>query len=73
MDNWRPLNCTCDGRGPACPCCLAAYAIVMRRNHPDTLSVGMLRRRSPELTGREAAILIETTKYLDICYEKGRR
>ncbi len=70
MAKWKPRDCICDGRSPACAVCLAAYAIVMRRNHPTTLSVAMLRRRAPELTGREAALLLEATKYLDICYER---
>ncbi len=36
----------------------------MRREHPETLSVQMLRRRIPRLKGREAAILVEMTKVL---------
>lgn len=55
-------DCICDGVGPWCPVCLVAIAMYLRYEHPDTLSVGMLRRRIPGLRGREAAILLEASK-----------
>jgi len=39
-------------------------ALTMRLNHPDTLSISMMKRRIPRITGREAALLIEATKYI---------
>lgn len=60
------LDCTCDGKWPWCPDCLMSLAIHMRREHPDTLSVGMLKRRIPKISGREAALLIAATKYIKI-------
>lgn len=59
----RPrIDCTCDGRYPYCAPCVLAHAITMRIAHPATLSVGMLKRRLPQLTGREAAIVLEASK-----------
>ena len=60
----RPLDCQCDGIPPLCPVCLIRLAYQMRTAHPDTLSLGMLKRRIPQLSGREAAILLEATKRL---------
>jgi len=57
-----PLDCICDGRWPYCPVCLISLAIRLRFAHPDSLSVSMLKRRIPRLSGREAAILVEATK-----------
>lgn len=57
-----PLDCVCDGKVPYCPPCLFRYAIGLRIAHPDSLSVGLLKRRIPRLTGREAAILLEATR-----------
>jgi len=34
----------------------------MRKEHPDTLSVGMLRRRLTGISGREAALLLEMSR-----------
>lgn len=68
-----PLNCTCDGRAPTCLACHAAHAVAMRVEHPDSLSVSMLRRRNPELSRREAALLVEITRYLDITFKARRR
>lgn len=45
----------------------------MRVEHPDSLSVSMLRRRNPELSRREAALLVEITRYLDITFKARRR
>ena len=59
-----PPDCTCDGKAPLCPPCLMGLALVMRFDHPDTLSVSMMKRRIPRITGREAALLIEATKYI---------
>lgn len=57
-------DCTCDGIAPYCAPCLVSLAVVMRRDHPDSLSVSMLKRRIPRLGGREAAILLEATRRL---------
>lgn len=61
MRGTRP-DCFCDGKMPHCPPCVVALAIHMRLDHPDTLSVSMLRRRLPDITGHEAALLVEATK-----------
>ena len=58
-------DCTCDGVAPYCPPCLVASAMVMRREHPGTLSVSMLKRRIPQLSGREAALMLEFSKYVE--------
>ncbi|KKN46050.1 hypothetical protein LCGC14_0676690 [marine sediment metagenome] len=57
-------DCICDGKAPWCSVCLVSVAFRMRNEHPDTLSVSMLKRRIPRLTGREAAILLEATQRL---------
>jgi len=36
----------------------------MRHDHPETLSVSMLKRRIKGITGREAVYLVEVTKGL---------
>lgn len=58
------FDCICDGKAPLCASCLVSIAFVMRRDHPETLSIAMLKRRIPRLTGREAAVLLEATKRL---------
>lgn len=58
----RGQDCTCDGVAPFCPPCLISLAIALRRAHPDTLSIAMLKRRIARLGGREAAILLEATR-----------
>lgn len=60
----RLPECTCDGVTPFCPPCTVAIAMSLRRDHPDSLSVSMLKRRIPRLGGREAAILLEATRRL---------
>lgn len=57
-----PLDCTCDGRWPYCPVCLIGLAIRLRIAHPNSLSIAILKRRIPRISGREAAILLEATK-----------
>lgn len=58
----RLIDCTCDGLAPYCPPCLVSLAFALRRDHPDSLSVSMLKRRIPRLTGREAALLLEASR-----------
>lgn len=58
----RPLDCICDGRGRTCAVCLVLSACSLRVDHPDSLSIGMLKRRIPGISGREAAILLEASK-----------
>ena len=58
----RLIDCTCDGLAPYCPPCLVTIAFSLRRDHPDSLSVSMLKRRIPRLGGREAAILLEASR-----------
>ena len=58
----RLPDCFCDGRSPWCPICVAATAVRMRLDHMETLSVSMLRRRIPGLTGREAVYLVEAAR-----------
>lgn len=58
----QPLDCICDGKGHLCAVCLLKTACALRVEHPATLSVAMLKRRIPTVTGREAAILIEASK-----------
>ena len=55
-------DCICDGKVPWCAPCVVSAAARMRRDHPDTLSVSMLKRRIPRLSGRVAAVLLEATK-----------
>ena len=57
-------DCFCDGVAPWCPVCVVATAVRMRHDHPHSLSISMLRRRIPGITGREAAFLIEATRNL---------
>jgi hypothetical protein len=64
MRSIRPIDCTCDGVPPLCAVCLVRLAFTMRRQHPDSLSVSMLKRRIPKLAGREAALLLEATRRL---------
>lgn len=64
MHQILPPDCTCDGKTPWCPVCLVRAAITMRSHHPGTLSISMLKRRVPRITGREAALLLEATKYI---------
>lgn len=61
----RGQDCTCDGVAPFCPPCLLSLAVALRRAHPDTLSIAMLKRRIPRLGGREASLLLEFTRRLD--------
>lgn len=58
----RNVDCTCDGVPPLCACCLVSLAFQLARQHPDTLSISMLKRRIPLLTGREASLLLEATR-----------
>ena len=41
---------------------MVAVVMTMRRDHPDSLSVSMLKRRIPRLTGHEAALLVEASR-----------
>lgn len=64
MRNKSP-DCTCPGQAPTCPACVAGIAIQMRYEHPDSLSVNMLKRRlPPHVSGFTAAVAIECTKAL---------
>ena len=54
-------DCFCDGTVPWCPPCVVAAAVRLRLEHPDTLSVSLLKRRIPGITGHEAALLVEAT------------
>lgn len=58
-------SCICDGVGSLCAPCKVALAFRLRLDHPDTLSVGILKRRIRGLHGREAALLLEATKRMD--------
>lgn len=60
----RPIDCICDGVPPLCPPCLVRAAAILAQAHPQTLSISMLKRRIPALTGREAAILLEAMRRL---------
>lgn len=60
----RPIDCTCDGVAPLCASCVVQMAFSLATHHPDTLSISMLKRRIPMLTGREAALLLEATRRL---------
>lgn len=58
-------DCVCSSEAATCPVCVAAIAIYMRYEHPDTLSVGMLKRRlPPHVSGFTAAVALECTKPL---------
>ena len=61
MDRRSP-DCFCDGKVPWCPACVVAIVVQMRRDHPDTLSISMLKRRIPRITGHEAALLVEASR-----------
>jgi hypothetical protein len=56
--------CRVPGSPPRCPPCIASAAAQMRREHPNSLSVSMLKRRLPDLTGHEAALMLEATRWL---------
>ena len=56
------LDCVCGGSRSLCPGCLISFAVLMRKEHPDTLSVGMLKRRLAGISGREAALLLEMSR-----------
>ncbi len=59
-----PRECICIGTdGPRCHVCLCAIVVGLRVAHPDSLSVGMVRQKLPELTGREIALLLEARRY----------
>ena len=59
----RPsLDCQCSGTRSWCPGCLISMAIGMRREHPTSLSVAMLKRRLTGISGREAALLLEISR-----------
>lgn len=58
------LDCLCDGVGSLCAACIVAYAVKMWRDHPDSLTPSMLKRRIRGLRGREAALLVEFSKRL---------
>lgn len=56
-------DCFCaEGSVPWCPVCVVGVATQMRYDHPETLSISMLRRRIPGITGYMAALLVEATK-----------
>jgi len=57
-----PADCVCDGLFPLCAVCLVRSACALRLAHPQTLSVAILKRRVGDITGREAAILLEASK-----------
>lgn len=61
-DRPTSINCTCDGVAPWCAVCAVQMAMRLRYEHGDTVSIGMLKRRIPLITGREAAILLEASK-----------
>lgn len=56
------LDCTCDGKVPWCAVCLIHAAFTLKAIHPDSLSIGMLKRHIPRVTGREASILLEAAR-----------
>ena len=60
----RSLDCYCGPDQGWCPICVVAVAIKMRTDHPQSLSVSMLKRRIPGITGREAVYLVEMSKGL---------
>ncbi len=57
------LDCFC-ANGTLCPPCIVATATMLRHEHPDTLSIALLRRRIHGITGHEAALLVEMSKGL---------
>lgn len=60
----QPRDCICGGDTPRCHVCLAAIVVGLRVAHPNSISVGMVRQKVPEITGREAAIAIELMRYM---------
>ena len=62
---YNSLDCYCGPAGDQCPVCVVAMAVRMRHDHPDTLSVSMLKRRLRGITGREAVYLVEMSKALN--------
>ena len=61
----KSLDCYCGPDGDWCPVCVVATAVKMRCDHPDSLSVSMLKRRISGITGREAVYLVEMSKRLE--------
>ena len=43
---------------------MVATATMLRHDHPDSLSIALLKRRIPGITGHEAALLVEMSKAL---------
>jgi len=41
---------------------MVSAAIMLRHDHPSSLSVALLKRRIPGITGHEAALLCEMSK-----------
>ena len=59
----KSIDCFCEeGQTPPCPPCVVAMATQMRLEHYDNLSLSMLKRRIPGISGREAAVLVEATR-----------
>ncbi len=57
-------DCYCPKNAPmTCAVCRVSLAMKMRREHRNTLSVSMLRRRLPNLDGDVAMVLLEATKW----------
>ena len=61
------LDCFCTAaalRGDETWClpCLAAAFVTLRREHPDTFSISMARRRIPNVEPHEAALGVEMSK-----------
>jgi hypothetical protein len=70
----RPANdCTCDGQVPWCAVCKVSAAVYLAYQHPDSLSVSMLKRRIPLLTGECAAVLLEFAKRVRASVPQERR
>jgi len=66
VSRFHPPDCTCDGKAPWCPVCLLKAATLLRIAHPEAVSIAMLRRHIPRLSGREASILLEATRRIRI-------
>ncbi|KKM17075.1 hypothetical protein LCGC14_1679400 [marine sediment metagenome] len=60
----KSLDCYCGPDDGRCPVCVVAIATRLRHDHPETLSVSMLKRRIPGITGREAMFLVEMSRGL---------
>ncbi len=56
-------DCYCSN-GTLCPPCIVSAAIMLHHDHPDSLSVSLLRRRIHGITGHEAMLLVEMSKAL---------